>query len=270
MKKTIFICLLLLCFAPFYGVKAATTAGLMQQLMGRIVLAVEAHGEAYYISPNDGQAHFLGHPYDAFQLMRSLGLGISEKDFLKFSANKPPKSLAGKIILRVQLHGEAYYVNPLNLKLVYLGSPATAFNIMRSEGLGISNANLDILLNRIASKDDTNITYLVSKQATTKYCDGVKMDSAGYRKTITSKVITDIPKNNLLLAQLVKQTAVLATTGMCQTAIKNADLSVVNGEVQISPIDAWAGVSIAMCSCVPQVEVNLLRIPGITNVTWKN
>ena len=103
MKKTIFLCLLLLCFAPFYGAKAATTAGLMQQLMGRIVLAVESNGEAYYISPKDQQAHFLGHPYDAFQIMRSQGIGISEKDFQRFSANKPPKSLAGKIIMRVQL-----------------------------------------------------------------------------------------------------------------------------------------------------------------------
>ena len=36
----------------------------------------------------------------------------------------------------------AYYVNPLNLKMYYLGRPADAFSVMRSLGLGITNANL--------------------------------------------------------------------------------------------------------------------------------
>ena len=269
MKKTLFICLLFLAAMPLYGAKAATTASLKQQLMGRIVIAVESNGEAYYLSPKDLQGHFLGHPDDAFKIMKSQGLGISEKDFKRFSANKPPKSLAGMIILRVQSHGEAYYINPLNLEFMYLGSPTTAFRVMKSVSLGISDANLNILLDRIASKETANITYLTSKQAATKYCDGAKMNSAGYRKTITNLVVTNIPKDTLLLSQLAKQTIALATTGKCQAVMEKTDLAIVNGEVQIAPIDAWAGVSITMCSCVPQVEVNLLRIPGITKVTWK-
>ncbi len=52
------------------------------------------------------------------------------------------KHLAGRIILRVQAHGEAYYVNPSDKKAYYLGRPSDAFAIMRQAGIGITNANL--------------------------------------------------------------------------------------------------------------------------------
>lgn len=49
---------------------------------------------------------------------------------------------AGRIYLQVESHGEAWYVNPNNLRRYYLGRPADAFNIMRSLGLGITNADI--------------------------------------------------------------------------------------------------------------------------------
>ncbi len=39
----------------------------------------------------------------------------------------------------VEQNGEAYYVNPDDLKGYYLNRPADAFNIMREFGLGITN-----------------------------------------------------------------------------------------------------------------------------------
>lgn len=48
---------------------------------GRIFLQVESLGEAWYVNPLDGKRYFLGKPQDAFNVMRSFGLGISEKDF---------------------------------------------------------------------------------------------------------------------------------------------------------------------------------------------
>lgn len=111
------------------------------QLAGRILLQVEANGEAWYVNPSTKQRHFLGRPDDAFNLMRSLGLGISEKDFQSFN-NTAPARLAGNILLRVEANGEAYYVNPLDLKMHYLGRPLDAFNVMRNLGLGISNNDL--------------------------------------------------------------------------------------------------------------------------------
>jgi len=48
---------------------------------GKIFLQVEKNGEAWYVSPSDNKRYFLGRPNDAFQVMRSLGLGISNSDF---------------------------------------------------------------------------------------------------------------------------------------------------------------------------------------------
>jgi hypothetical protein len=48
---------------------------------GKILLQVEKNGEAWYINPNDGKRYFLDRPADAFNAIRSLGLGISNKDF---------------------------------------------------------------------------------------------------------------------------------------------------------------------------------------------
>jgi hypothetical protein len=44
---------------------------------GKIFLQIEAHGEAWYVNPDNGKRYFLGRPLDAFNIMRSLGLGIT-------------------------------------------------------------------------------------------------------------------------------------------------------------------------------------------------
>lgn len=95
------------------------------------------------------------------------------------------------------------------------------------------------------------------------------MDTAGYRKTITTQATTTTPPGDGSDIELVKTTIGLATTGMCQTVLKQLDITVNNGTVTIPPIDAWAGISISMCSCKPQVEVNVLRLPRVNNVVWK-
>ncbi|MEA1963370.1 MAG: hypothetical protein U9M94_04000 [Patescibacteria group bacterium] len=50
---------------------------------GKIFLQVENNGEAWYVNPEDGKRYFLGRPTDAFNVMRNLGLGISNIDFDK-------------------------------------------------------------------------------------------------------------------------------------------------------------------------------------------
>ncbi|OGF26272.1 hypothetical protein A2303_03690 [Candidatus Falkowbacteria bacterium RIFOXYB2_FULL_47_14] len=56
---------------------------------GKIFLAVERNGEAWYVNPADGKRYFLGRPADAFALMRSLGLGITNGDLDKILAGTP-------------------------------------------------------------------------------------------------------------------------------------------------------------------------------------
>lgn len=58
-----------------------------QAQAGNILLQVEGNGEAWYIYPENNKRYFLGRPADALQIMRNLGLGISNNDFQLL--NKP-------------------------------------------------------------------------------------------------------------------------------------------------------------------------------------
>ncbi|NIT61860.1 MAG: hypothetical protein GWN00_38370, partial [Aliifodinibius sp.] len=49
-------------------------------VVGKILIDVDDMGKAYYIYPVDRKAYYLGYPKDAFEIMRSLGLGITNSD----------------------------------------------------------------------------------------------------------------------------------------------------------------------------------------------
>ena len=61
---------------------------------GRIFLAVESRGEAWYVNPVNNRRYFLGRPADAFALMRNLGLGISDQDLNNIIAYTPNYNLS--------------------------------------------------------------------------------------------------------------------------------------------------------------------------------
>lgn len=117
--------------------------------------------------------------------------------------------------------------------------------------------------------DVQSITYVVSEQDETLYCNGDTMDSDGYRKTITEEKTAIVPKGGGTQVELVKAVLGLSTKGNCRRSLLQSNITIQNGVVSIPAIDAWAGVSIALCSCIPQVEVNMLRLPGITKVIWQ-
>lgn len=63
----------------------------------------------------------------------------------KMVYNNLASKLQGKIVLQVENKGQAYYINPLDKQKYFLSRPADAFNVMRYLGLGISNANFNLL-----------------------------------------------------------------------------------------------------------------------------
>lgn len=173
---------------------------LAQTMAGRILLQVESHGEAWYVSQDNLMRYYLGRPQDAFNVMRERGLGITNADIAKLpvgliantekdmdgdglgdtleiavgtSINDPDtdrdgfndkeeitrgynpngpgaqpasaalvRRLSGRILLQVESHGEAWYLNPADGKRYFLGRPQDAFNVMRTLGTGISNRDL--------------------------------------------------------------------------------------------------------------------------------
>lgn len=132
----------------------AANASLADDLSGRIILQVEKNGEAWYINPESNEIHFLGRPLDAFNLMRDLGLGISNENLLKLQGEGNEegnhdlalsRQLAGKILLQVEDAGQAWYINPTDLRRYYLGTPDDAFRVLREQGLGIAEVHFDDL-----------------------------------------------------------------------------------------------------------------------------
>ncbi len=115
---------------------------LADQLAGRILLQVQSRGEAWYVDPIAKQRYYLGQAEDAYRLMRAKGLGVRHADLVRFQRSGFPARLAGRILLDVESHGEAYYIIPATLRGIYLGRAADAYALMRQYGLGITNGNL--------------------------------------------------------------------------------------------------------------------------------
>ncbi len=153
--------LLLWCFlgtTPL-SVAHATPGSLDLWLSGRILLQVEQNGEAWYLDPADFTRFYLGRPDLAFEVMRNRGRGVSNETLLRLTGSVPAPQpgdqlslatrsgslrdrLIGAILLQVERNGEAYYFNPHDARLTYLGRPSDAFRVMRSLGLGITDTDL--------------------------------------------------------------------------------------------------------------------------------
>ncbi len=139
-KKTIlYVCLSVLAWPAL-----SHASGLGERLAGQILLQVQSHGEAWYVNPKDQRRYYMKDGAAAYQIMRYLSLGISDADYARLIAGDAAlkQRLLGRILLRVQEHGEAYYVCPRDKNVIYMKDGATAYQIMRNCSLGITNADL--------------------------------------------------------------------------------------------------------------------------------
>jgi len=136
LKWLVFIIILIV---PITPLKADSLSNLLK---GRILLQVESNGEAWYVHPMTAEKYYMADGEDAYNIMRNLGVGITNANLEKIKNNK---NLAikqkGKIFLQVESRGEAYYVG-FDGSLHYLKDGSEAYNTMKKLGLGISNKNL--------------------------------------------------------------------------------------------------------------------------------
>jgi hypothetical protein len=141
MKRLDFINLLIILVAMVFSCSAsAQSLDFRTRLSGLILLQVEGKGEAWYVNPADQKRYYLGRPNDAFNVMKSLGIGIKHSTI---TTTKIFSELnRGKIYIDTEDAGKAYYVYPKDGKAYYLGRPDDAFRVMKELGLGISNANI--------------------------------------------------------------------------------------------------------------------------------
>lgn len=127
--------------------RSAAAAKVYDRVKGHILLQVEKHGEAWYVDPVTAKRYYMKDGPTAYQMMRSFGLGVTEKDYASMEAGSYTlkNKLRGRIVLRVHKLGEAYYIHPETLKMHYLQNGDEAYRVMRLYSLGISNTDLDKL-----------------------------------------------------------------------------------------------------------------------------
>lgn len=143
-------------FLAMTVIPAVRQSRLEKRVAGRILSQVESHGEAWYVNPQNNTRYYLGRPADAFRVMRELSVGISNTDLERLFGVLPETNesyptvssamaerLAGRILLKIEGKGEAYYLAPQDRRGYYLGRPADAFRVMSSLGLGIRNRDIE-------------------------------------------------------------------------------------------------------------------------------
>ncbi|MFZ2682309.1 MAG: SH3 domain-containing protein [Patescibacteria group bacterium] len=122
---------------------SSAAAGIRARTRGYILLQTEAHGEAWYVDPLTGQRFYMKDGPTAYEMMRTFGLGMTEADYaiLAASDGELRRRLRGRIVLRVEEYGEAYYIHP-NGTVYYLADGPAAYAVMRLHSLGITDLDL--------------------------------------------------------------------------------------------------------------------------------
>jgi len=133
---------------------------LIERLAGSILLQVEKLGQAWYLDVISLSRYYLADGPTAYEALRKFGLGITNVDLNKipvaaesalppdFITSEVPfsssliKRVSGRILLQVESHGEAWYVNPSNGFRYYLANGEAAYQIMSNLSLGITNDNI--------------------------------------------------------------------------------------------------------------------------------
>jgi len=117
---------------------------LTDRLKGDILLQIESKGEAWYVYPIDGKRYFLGKPQDTKRVINELGVSVASEELLNYLYFDKgfPENTAGMIIINKDNENEAYYVHPETRYGHLLGKEGAALEVMRDQGLGITNVNL--------------------------------------------------------------------------------------------------------------------------------
>jgi len=172
-----------------------------QTIKGRILLQKDVR-MAWYVNPDNMSRHRLSNASDVLKVIQKLGLGISNKDFESFK-NIAHQKLAGKILIKVEDAGKAYYVNPIDLKIYFLGKPKNALFVMRELGMGINDYDLEKIEMLNGNSYEIHSSALNQKSTSTQgleimpYVNGIYLTSSTFKK-INIESFIERNKNSLL------------------------------------------------------------------------
>jgi len=135
MNKKFLLILLFFVILPFSGVSAE---GIPAKLKGAIMIQVESRGQLWYVNPVTQERYYFNDATGLFKIVKAVGLGISNQDFDSLNKQRLAK-LAGRILIKVEDSGRAFYITPNKLELIYLGRPNEIFKILASLSIGVAN-----------------------------------------------------------------------------------------------------------------------------------
>jgi len=188
---------------------------LTKKYEGRMLLDVEGSGEVYYIDPTTGGKEYLADGSSAHRLLERRALGISEANFLKLTLGQTKdeasvcetsdlgKRLKGKIVLRTEAKGEAYWIYPVNCRAYYAGTHEVAYELMKKFSLGMKKETLAKIKNNArqdfkkafrytvyAYAQDNNVSLEQAKEAVKTKRETMKtcMKEAEVKKTKEEKI----------------------------------------------------------------------------------
>ncbi len=115
----------------------------------------------------------MGFKTKRYHLLERKALGISEENFTKLTLgeekedsnvcedSKMGKRLRGKIVIRVEENGEAYWIYPENCRAYYAGTFDAAYELMRNFSMGIKKNDLAKVKDNERQKVKTAYRYAV-------------------------------------------------------------------------------------------------------------
>lgn len=163
----------------FISVYQANAEELASRLKGRILLQVESKGEAWYVNPADSMRYYMTNGSEAYNIMRNLGVGITNNNLAKIKSDiNFAKKQQGKIFLQIESRGEAYYIDTKGVAH-YLKDGAAAYDTMRELGLGIKTS--DLIKINLSDKDKISSAPVVV------------VDDYDLKASSSSCVLTNVP-----------------------------------------------------------------------------
>ena len=201
MKKPFFILSILVLLAISLPTYAATTTA--QRLAGQVVYTAEKNNEFWLVNPKNLQRSLVNNYKETLNTFKSKFTGIKEADFKKITSVGSTlknnldmaKRLAGKIILRTEKHGEAWYINPLDFQKYDISTSTNLFKSLSMLATPISTTELaEIHKPGLKESIDKYSSYEYTKIKTERgsfSVDIIKIDLSNPKL----KVITDTADN---------------------------------------------------------------------------
>jgi hypothetical protein len=224
--------------------KTEKNTSLISRLKGRILLQVEKNGEAWYVNPMDEKRYFLGRPTDAFQIMRILGIGITDENLNKISSRYVEKEFTANMhytmkypegwAIRKNQKQYKEYANSLILEdTTFSGNNGVTLNIFVLQPKSHATLNDFIINKKTGTKKLADLDFLVGTKPARKQTllyEGIIIDKEKIKFDNGAEYYIDIMVNTKKFIHLkftVPNKSEIAETEKIMTKMLN-DISIID------------------------------------------